>query len=117
MEKLSSLLARLDIESSRIDILSNQFRDAEEYAYHLEQAHDYTENQIVWESRQEDLKRPKPDALIFYGPQRNRNEPLRYLYNKDLFTLNNGNTEEKTYALSLHKIHATSFPEEDLEEN
>ncbi|GJT94408.1 hypothetical protein Tco_1089926 [Tanacetum coccineum] len=82
------------IEATIKDILSNQFRDVEEYTYHLEQAHDYMENQI-----------------------RNPNEPPRYLYNKDLFTLNNGNTEEKTYALSLYKIHATLFPEEDLEEN
>ncbi|GJW98917.1 hypothetical protein Tco_0180725, partial [Tanacetum coccineum] len=45
------------------DILSNQFRDAEEYAYHLEQSQNYMENQIVWESRKEDLKRPKLNAL------------------------------------------------------
>ncbi|GJV15643.1 hypothetical protein Tco_1360966 [Tanacetum coccineum] len=56
------------------------------------------------------------EALVFYGPQRNPNEPSRYLYNKDLFFLKNGNTEEKKYMLSLHKIHATSFPKEDLEE-
>ncbi|GJW10700.1 hypothetical protein Tco_1576527 [Tanacetum coccineum] len=66
--------------------------------------------------RQEDLKHPQPKALVFYGPHRNPNEPLRYLYNKDLFFWKNGNTEEKKYVLSLHKIHATSFPEEDLEE-
>ncbi|GKB85834.1 hypothetical protein Tco_0958106, partial [Tanacetum coccineum] len=30
--------------------------------------------------------------------------------------VNNENTEEKKYVRSLHKIHATSFPEEDLEE-
>ncbi|GJY11892.1 hypothetical protein Tco_0381201 [Tanacetum coccineum] len=56
------------------------------------------------------------EALVFYGPQRNPNEPSRYLYNKDLFFLKNGNTEEKKYMLSVHKIHATSFPKEDLEE-
>ncbi|GJR69491.1 hypothetical protein Tco_0015556, partial [Tanacetum coccineum] len=47
---------------------------------------------------------------------RNPNEPPRYLYNKDLFFLKNENTEEKKYVFSLHKIHATSFPEEYLEE-
>ncbi|GKB30934.1 hypothetical protein Tco_0870335 [Tanacetum coccineum] len=46
------------------NMLSSQFRDAEEYAYHLEQAHKFMENQVVWESWQEDLKRPQPDALI-----------------------------------------------------
>ncbi|GJR19184.1 hypothetical protein Tco_0967711 [Tanacetum coccineum] len=51
--------------------------DAEEYAYHVQQAQNYLENQMVWKSRQEDLKRPKPDALVFYGPQRNPNEPPR----------------------------------------
>ncbi|GKF30347.1 hypothetical protein Tco_0100145, partial [Tanacetum coccineum] len=43
------------------DMLSNPFRDAEEYAYYLEQSQNYMENQI-----------------------RNLNEPSRYLYNMDL---------------------------------
>ncbi|GJU45998.1 hypothetical protein Tco_1203264 [Tanacetum coccineum] len=64
----------------------------------------------------EDLKRLQPEALLFYGLQKNPNEPPRYLYNKDLFFLKNKNTKEKKYVLSLYKIHATSFPEEDLEE-
>ncbi|GJX77848.1 hypothetical protein Tco_0324659 [Tanacetum coccineum] len=46
----------------------------------------------------------------------NPNEPPRYLYNKDLFFLKYENTEERSYILSLHKIHAVSFLEEDLEE-
>ncbi|GJV50042.1 hypothetical protein Tco_1440254 [Tanacetum coccineum] len=77
-------------------MLSNQLRDVEEYAYHLEQSQNYMENQIVWESRQENLKSPKPNALIFYGPWRNLNELPRYLYNKDLFLLKCGNTEENS---------------------
>ncbi|GJW50626.1 hypothetical protein Tco_0091977 [Tanacetum coccineum] len=97
-------------------MLSNQFRNVEEYAYHLEQATNFMENQIVWESRQEDIRRSIPKALVFYGPQRNPNEPPRYLYNKDLFFLKNGNIKEKKYILSLYKIHAESFPEADLEE-
>ncbi|GJY42254.1 hypothetical protein Tco_0429524 [Tanacetum coccineum] len=40
----------------------------------------------------------------------------RYLYNKDLFFLNNGTTEEKKCILLLRKIHAERFPEADLEE-
>ncbi|GJW02749.1 hypothetical protein Tco_1561605 [Tanacetum coccineum] len=46
----------------------------------------------------------------------NPNEPPRYLYNKDLFSLKNGNTEEKKYILSPHKIHSERFLEADLEE-
>ncbi|GKA45437.1 hypothetical protein Tco_0738233 [Tanacetum coccineum] len=75
------------------DAISNQFKDAEEYAYHLEQSTNFMEKQI-----------------------RNPNEPPRYLYNKYLFFLKNGNTEERKYTLSLHKIHGERFPEEDLEE-
>ncbi|GJW24542.1 hypothetical protein Tco_0038353 [Tanacetum coccineum] len=48
--------------------------------------------------------------------EENPNEPPRALYNKDLFFLKYGNTEEKKYILSLHKIHAKEFPEPDLEE-
>ncbi|GKE61047.1 hypothetical protein Tco_1511414, partial [Tanacetum coccineum] len=88
------------------DVLSNQFKNAEEYAYHLEQTTNFMENQIVWESRQEDIRHPVPRPLVFFGPQRNPNEPPRYLYNKDLFFLKHGNTEEKKYILLLHKIYA-----------
>ncbi|GJS20354.1 hypothetical protein Tco_0448986 [Tanacetum coccineum] len=98
------------------DVLSNQFKNAEEYAYHLEQTTNFMENQIVWESRQEHIRRPIPRPLVFFGPQRNPNEPSRYLYNKDLFFLKHGNTEEKKYILSLHKIYAERFPEANLEE-
>ncbi|GKB01558.1 hypothetical protein Tco_0829602 [Tanacetum coccineum] len=98
------------------DMTSNQFRDAEEYAYHLEQSKNYMENQIVWESRQEDIRRSKPYAHVFYGPQRNPNEPPRYLYNRDLFFLKYKNSGERKYVLLLHKIHVVPFPEEDLEE-
>ncbi|GKC61617.1 hypothetical protein Tco_1089215, partial [Tanacetum coccineum] len=73
------------------DALSNQFKNAEEYAYHLEQTTNFMENQIVWESRQEDIRRLVPRPLY-------------------------GNTKEKKYILSLHKIHAERFLEFDLEE-
>ncbi|GJS23735.1 MAK10-like protein [Tanacetum coccineum] len=65
------------MEATLNDMLSNQFRNAKEYAYHLKQATNFMENQIVWESRQEDIRRPIPKPLIFYGPQRNPNEPPR----------------------------------------
>ncbi|GJT85105.1 hypothetical protein Tco_1066822 [Tanacetum coccineum] len=48
-----------------INEFQNVDKDAEEYAYHLEQSQNCMENQIVWESWQEDLKRPKPNSL--YG--------------------------------------------------
>ncbi|GJW84197.1 hypothetical protein Tco_0157342 [Tanacetum coccineum] len=79
------------MEATLRDMMSNQFRDAEEYAYHLEQSKNYMENQIVWESRQQDIRISKPYALY-------------------------GNFEERKYVLSLHKLHAVPFPEEDLEE-
>ncbi|GJR20127.1 hypothetical protein Tco_0968654 [Tanacetum coccineum] len=71
---------------------------------------------VTFGKRQEDIRIPVPRPLVFFGPQRNPNEPSRYLYNKDLFFLKHGNTEEKKYILSLHKIHAEQFPEVDLEE-
>ncbi|GJY28924.1 hypothetical protein Tco_0404691 [Tanacetum coccineum] len=98
------------------DALSNQFKNAKEYAYHLEQTTNFMENQIVWESRQEDIRRLVPRPLVFFTLQRNPNEPPRYLYNKYLFLLKYENTEEKKYILSPHKIHAERFLEVDLEE-
>ncbi|GKC98316.1 hypothetical protein Tco_1168591, partial [Tanacetum coccineum] len=38
------------IEATLKDMLSNQFRNAEEYADHLEQSTNFMENQIVWEA-------------------------------------------------------------------
>ncbi|GJT22987.1 hypothetical protein Tco_0892924 [Tanacetum coccineum] len=104
------------MEATLRDSLSNMSRNAKEYAYHLEQSTNFMENQIVWESRQQDIPRTIPKTLIFYGPQRNPNEPPRPLYIKDLFFLKYGNTKKKKYILSLHKIHAEEFPEPDLEE-
>ncbi|GJS82679.1 hypothetical protein Tco_0749220 [Tanacetum coccineum] len=72
-----TIFDRARIEATLNDMLSNQFKNAKEYAYHLEQATNFMENQIVLESRQEDIRRPVPRPLIFFRPQRNPNEPLR----------------------------------------
>ncbi|GJZ86177.1 hypothetical protein Tco_0657787, partial [Tanacetum coccineum] len=53
-------------------------------------------------------------AQVFKGCARDPNAPERYLFNKDLFFLRNGNTEAKNYIISLYKFHATLFPEDDL---
>ncbi|GJX34620.1 hypothetical protein Tco_0246177 [Tanacetum coccineum] len=78
----------------------------------------YEKSSIVWESRQEDVTPQVHEkrAQVFQGCERDPNDPTRYLYNKDLFFLKNGNTKARMYVLSLHKIHATSFLEDDLEE-
>ncbi|GJZ83835.1 hypothetical protein Tco_0649008 [Tanacetum coccineum] len=115
-KRVPTIFDRARIEATLNDMLSNQLKNAKEHAYHLEQAKNFMENQMVWESRQEDIRQPILRPLIFFRPQRNLNEPPRYLYNKDLFFLKNGNTKEKKYILSLYKIHAERFLEADLEE-
>ncbi|GJW30123.1 hypothetical protein Tco_0046998 [Tanacetum coccineum] len=67
-----------------------------EYVYHLEQEKNYMENQIVRESREEELipQEPEKETPVFFGPQRNLNGPPMFLWNKDLFYLKHGNTEE-----------------------
>ncbi|GKA25042.1 hypothetical protein Tco_0711075 [Tanacetum coccineum] len=71
-KRVPTIFDRARMEATLNDMLSNQFRNAEEYAYHLEQETNFMENQIVWESRQEDIRRSIPKALVFYGPQRNQ---------------------------------------------
>ncbi|GJX61647.1 hypothetical protein Tco_0294547 [Tanacetum coccineum] len=44
------------MEATLRDMMNNQFKDAKEYAYHLEQSKNYMENQIVWESREDDIR-------------------------------------------------------------
>ncbi|GKC80455.1 hypothetical protein Tco_1131229 [Tanacetum coccineum] len=61
-----------------LDELKSFNNDVKQYGYHLEQAKNYMENQIVWSNKQEDLMIPKKDTLVFYGPQRNSNETLSY---------------------------------------
>ncbi|GJX47077.1 hypothetical protein Tco_0272267 [Tanacetum coccineum] len=78
------------------DMIDNQFRDAKENAYHLEQI-----KNLHGESN---------------SVGKNPNEPPRYLYKKDFFYLKYGISDGRRYILSLHKIHAVLFLEEDLEE-
>ncbi|GJZ74578.1 hypothetical protein Tco_0639043 [Tanacetum coccineum] len=115
-KRILTIFDRARMEATLKDSLGNQFRNAEEYAYHLEQSTNFMENQIVWESRQQDIPRTIPKTLIFYGSQRNPNEPPRYLYNKDLFYFKYGNTEERKYILSLYKIRAEEFLDPNLEQ-
>ncbi|GKC78162.1 hypothetical protein Tco_1128936 [Tanacetum coccineum] len=76
-----TIFDRARMEATLNDMLSNQFKNAKEYAYHFEQTTNFIENQIIWESRQEDIRRPVPKPLVFFGPQRNPNEPPRYMQN------------------------------------
>ncbi|GJX69434.1 hypothetical protein Tco_0305161 [Tanacetum coccineum] len=55
------------------------------------------------------------EILVIDEDERNPNDHPRYLYNKDLFFLKNKNTEKKRYVFSLHKVHATLFPNDNLE--
>ncbi|GKB15143.1 hypothetical protein Tco_0849066 [Tanacetum coccineum] len=64
-----SLKRKIHLKATLRDMLSNQFRDAEEYTNYLKQLQNYMENQIVWESRHEELKHPKANALVFYGEE------------------------------------------------
>ncbi|GJR33472.1 hypothetical protein Tco_1209156 [Tanacetum coccineum] len=115
-KRVPTIFDHVIMEATLRDSLSNLSKNDEEYAYHLEQSTSLIENQIVWESRQQDIPCTIPKTLIFYRTQRNLNEPPRPLYNKDVFFLKYGNTEEKKCILSLQKIHAEEFPEPDLEE-
>ncbi|GJR65339.1 hypothetical protein Tco_0011404 [Tanacetum coccineum] len=76
-KRVPTIFDHARMEATLRDSLSNQSRNAEEYAYPLEQSTNFMENQIVWESRQQDIPRTIPKALIFYGQQRNPNEPSR----------------------------------------
>ncbi|GKF23051.1 hypothetical protein Tco_0075373 [Tanacetum coccineum] len=55
-KRVPTIFDHARIEATLNDMLSNQFKNSEEYAYHLEQATNFIENQIVWESRQEDIR-------------------------------------------------------------
>ncbi|GJU59264.1 hypothetical protein Tco_1237030 [Tanacetum coccineum] len=88
-----------------------------EYEYHIHQMTNYMNNQIMWESTQEDVtpQVPEKQAQVFQGRERDPKAPMRYLFNKDLFFLKYRNTKVRKYVLSLHKIHATTFLEDDFE--
>ncbi|GJS52939.1 hypothetical protein Tco_0626301 [Tanacetum coccineum] len=92
-KRVPTIFDHVRMEATLRDSLSNMSRNAEEYAYHLEQSTNFMKNEIVWESRQQYIPRTIPKTLIFYGPHRNPNEPPRPLYNKDLFFLKYGNTK------------------------
>nr|GEZ53573.1 hypothetical protein [Tanacetum cinerariifolium] len=50
------------VEETVID--EDEFKKAEEYAYHLEQTSNFMKNQIVWESRQEDHENTEEKKYI-----------------------------------------------------
>ncbi|GJR30826.1 retrovirus-related pol polyprotein from transposon TNT 1-94 [Tanacetum coccineum] len=77
-----TIFDRARMDATLNDMLSNQFKNAEEYGYHLEQATSFMENQMVWESEQVDIRRPVPRPLVFCGPQWNPNEPPRITTNQ-----------------------------------
>nr|GEU81614.1 hypothetical protein [Tanacetum cinerariifolium] len=72
-----TIFDRARIEATLNAMLSNQFKNTEDYYYHLEQATNFMENQIIWGSRQEDIRCLIPRPLIFFGPQRKLIEPTR----------------------------------------
>nr|GEU61256.1 hypothetical protein [Tanacetum cinerariifolium] len=83
------------------DALSNQFKNAEEHVYHLEQTTNFMKNQIDWESRQEYIRRPIPRPLV----QRNPNKPPTYLYNKDLFFLKHEILRKRRGRVIWERVH------------
>ncbi|GKD43991.1 hypothetical protein Tco_1268636 [Tanacetum coccineum] len=90
----------------------------EKHEYHLDQMKTYMKSRIVWESRQEDLtlQIPKKPDPLFQSCEKDPNAPPRFLVKKDLFYLKNVNSKTRKYVLSLYKIHAFPFLENDLEE-
>ncbi|GJV45265.1 retrovirus-related pol polyprotein from transposon TNT 1-94, partial [Tanacetum coccineum] len=99
------------VEETAID--EDEFKNAEEYAYHLEQTINFMENQIVWESRQEDIRHPVSRPLIFFGPQQNPNEPPRgkgYRNNPEDYFSNHRITE--VARITTDQPHGLDFMEQ-----
>nr|GEU37781.1 hypothetical protein [Tanacetum cinerariifolium] len=119
VERISPTMADINrMKETLDDMMKVRCKTTAKYVYHIEQATNYLNNQIIWESKKEELipHIPKKEALVFFGPQRNPNKPSMFLWNKDFLYLKNRNTEAKKYVLSLHKIHATLSLENNLEE-
>ncbi|GJW24697.1 hypothetical protein Tco_0038508 [Tanacetum coccineum] len=77
----------------------------------------YKESNCLGKRKEELIPQiPEKEARIFFDPQRDQNGPPRFFMEQGFVFLKNGNTKAKKYDLSLHKIHATPFPEDDLEE-
>ncbi|GJZ92615.1 hypothetical protein Tco_0664680 [Tanacetum coccineum] len=100
------------------DTMRSRCDSGEEHQYHLDQMKSYMKSQTVWESRKEDLSPqiPKEPAPIFSSCARYLSVPPMTLLNQGLFYLKNENSESRKYVLSLQKVHAFSFLENDLEE-
>ncbi|GJU48227.1 hypothetical protein Tco_1217782 [Tanacetum coccineum] len=59
---------------------------------------------------------PKKPALVIQSCERDTNAPPIVVVNKNIFYMKNGNSKTRKCVLSLHKIHAFAFLENDLEE-
>ncbi|GKD01225.1 hypothetical protein Tco_1171499, partial [Tanacetum coccineum] len=60
-EKILTIFDRARMEATPNDMLSVQFRNAEEYAYHLEQATNFMENQINGNTEEKKKVRDNPE--------------------------------------------------------
>ncbi|GJV46577.1 hypothetical protein Tco_1431113 [Tanacetum coccineum] len=80
------------------DLMKKFYQTEAEYECHIQKMTDYMNNQIVWESREEDLttqvlKKQVPDKQFPHG-----------------------NSKTRKYVLSLYKIHDVPFLKDDLKE-
>ncbi|GJX40433.1 hypothetical protein Tco_0255423 [Tanacetum coccineum] len=118
MSKRKMTFDDIQIMQNAINVMRDRCNSGEEHQYHLDQMKRYMENQIVWESREEDLtvQIPKKPGSVYLSCARNPKIPPMSLANQDLFCLKYGNLGTRKYIPSLHKIHVVPFPEDDLEE-
>ncbi|GJR04463.1 hypothetical protein Tco_0527447 [Tanacetum coccineum] len=78
----------------------------------------FVKNDIVWESRKEILVSPYPQkpTPVVQSCQRDPKAPALSLVNQDLLYLKKGNSEPEKIMMSLHKLPAIIFPDDDIEE-
>ncbi|GKC23581.1 hypothetical protein Tco_1025731 [Tanacetum coccineum] len=101
------------MEATLKDMLSNQFKDVEKYAYHLGQSQNYIENQIVWESRIVEVVRitnEQQHVLDFMEQiimMRENDKPSSF--SKADFRILNKNDIEDMYYICLDKKRVHDF--------
>ncbi|GJR15949.1 hypothetical protein Tco_0798601 [Tanacetum coccineum] len=116
-KRVPTIFDHARMEATLRDSISNLSRNAEEYAYHLEQSTSFMENQIVWESRQQDIPLWKYQEKEVYFvtlqdsckeefPEPNLEEKLNRWVRKEFKTFNEDARVNQSFSSTLEGIIA-----------
>ncbi|GJY69267.1 hypothetical protein Tco_0472249 [Tanacetum coccineum] len=117
MEEVSLDICEAKLKKMANEMLRQRCTSGDEHQYHIDQMKNFLKSDIVWESRKEILVSPHPRKTtpLVQSCQRDPEAPALSLINQDLLYLKKGSSRPEKMYLSLHKLTANIFNDDDIE--